>query len=334
MHLGSQLFALEPYRRAIAALATLGDFGTYDLGGGLGVPYTSGDPALDVETWVHGMVEAAHAELGPDRTLVLEPGRALVAGAGVTLYTRRVGQAGRRRRAAGRRRRRDVRQPAPDALRRRLRGARRHAHGRGGRRLHRGRQALRVRRRAGARRAACPTRGPATWSSRPRPAPTATRWPTTTTASRGRRSCSAPAGARAWSCAGRPTRSCMGETFKVGLLGHGTVGAAFEALLAERADAVAATTGPEARAERRAHPLARRLRGDPRGLGPDRRADRRHRAGARLRAAGDARRQARRVGQQAAALPARRGAVGVRARAPASSCASRARWPAWCRSSA
>jgi homoserine dehydrogenase len=36
----------------------------------------------------------------------------------------------------------------------------------------------------------------------------------------------------------------MAETsFRVGLLGHGTVGAAFEALLAERADAVAATTG-------------------------------------------------------------------------------------------
>ncbi len=35
----------------------------------------------------------------------------------------------------------------------------------------------------------------------------------------------------------------MPETFRVGLLGHGTVGAAFERLLAERADAVAATTG-------------------------------------------------------------------------------------------
>jgi diaminopimelate decarboxylase len=86
MHLGSQLFALEPYRRAIRALGTLGDFGTYDLGGGLGVPYTAGDPQLDVETWVAGMVEAAHAELGADRELVLEPGRALVANAGVTLY--------------------------------------------------------------------------------------------------------------------------------------------------------------------------------------------------------------------------------------------------------
>jgi diaminopimelate decarboxylase len=86
MHLGSQLFALEPYRRAIRALGSLGDFATYDLGGGLGAPYAAGDPQLDVETWVAGMVEAAHAELGGDRELVLEPGRALVANAGVTLY--------------------------------------------------------------------------------------------------------------------------------------------------------------------------------------------------------------------------------------------------------
>jgi homoserine dehydrogenase len=35
----------------------------------------------------------------------------------------------------------------------------------------------------------------------------------------------------------------MAETFRVGLLGHGTVGGAFEALLAERADAIAAITG-------------------------------------------------------------------------------------------
>src|SRR3954466_10253280 len=35
----------------------------------------------------------------------------------------------------------------------------------------------------------------------------------------------------------------MPETFRVGLLGHGTVGAAFETLLAERADHVAAITG-------------------------------------------------------------------------------------------
>ena len=268
MHLGSQLFALEPYRRAIGALATLGEFGVYDLGGGLGVPYTAGDPVLDVEAWVHGMVEAAHAELGPDRTLVLEPGRALVASAGVTLYrveSVKPGAAGELLVA--------VDGGMSDNLRPMLYGAAYEAHvvtrmGEEGVASHGGRQALRVRRRARARRRSCPSRAPATCSSRPRPAPTATRWPTTTTASRDRRWCSAPAGARAWSCAARPTRSCMAArrlSLPVGLLGHGTVGAAFEALLAERADAVAATTGPAARAQRRAHPLARRLRGDPRG---------------------------------------------------------------------
>ncbi len=35
----------------------------------------------------------------------------------------------------------------------------------------------------------------------------------------------------------------MGETFRVGLLGHGTVGSAFEALVRERAEAIAAITG-------------------------------------------------------------------------------------------
>jgi homoserine dehydrogenase len=35
----------------------------------------------------------------------------------------------------------------------------------------------------------------------------------------------------------------MGETYKVGLLGHGTVGAAFERLLVERADAIEHVTG-------------------------------------------------------------------------------------------
>src|SRR4051794_19182158 len=35
----------------------------------------------------------------------------------------------------------------------------------------------------------------------------------------------------------------MPETYRVGLLGHGTVGAAFEALLVERADAIAHITG-------------------------------------------------------------------------------------------
>jgi diaminopimelate decarboxylase len=86
MHIGSQLRSLDPYRRAVAALARVGDFEVYDLGGGLGVPYLPGDDVLSPADWVTGVVAAAHAELGEGRSLVLEPGRALVATAGVTLY--------------------------------------------------------------------------------------------------------------------------------------------------------------------------------------------------------------------------------------------------------
>jgi len=87
MHIGSQLRALDPYRRAVAALAQVGDCEVYDLGGGLAVPYVEGDDVVAPEEWVDGMVAAAHAELGEDASLVLEPGRALVANAGVTLYS-------------------------------------------------------------------------------------------------------------------------------------------------------------------------------------------------------------------------------------------------------
>ena len=86
MHIGSQLHSLDPYRRAVAALARVGDFEVYDLGGGLGVPYLPGDHVLSPADWVTGVVAAAHAELGAAKSLVLEPGRALVATAGVTLY--------------------------------------------------------------------------------------------------------------------------------------------------------------------------------------------------------------------------------------------------------
>jgi diaminopimelate decarboxylase len=86
MHIGSQLHSLEPYRRAVAALARVGDFEVYDLGGGLGVPYLPGDDVLSPVDWVTGVVAAAHAELGAGKSLVLEPGRSLVANAGVTLY--------------------------------------------------------------------------------------------------------------------------------------------------------------------------------------------------------------------------------------------------------
>jgi diaminopimelate decarboxylase len=88
-HIGSQLLGLEPFRRAAAELATLGDFPVWDLGGGLGAQYTEDQPAPpSIEEYVGTIVQAARANgIGLDRRLLIEPGRALCANAGVTLYT-------------------------------------------------------------------------------------------------------------------------------------------------------------------------------------------------------------------------------------------------------
>ena len=93
-HIGSQLLDLEPFRREVAELAKLGDgvggFSIYDLGGGLGVAYTEAQPRPPaIEEYVGTLVRAAqeHGMGIPGRRLLIEPGRALVANAGVTLYS-------------------------------------------------------------------------------------------------------------------------------------------------------------------------------------------------------------------------------------------------------
>ena len=88
LHIGSQIFDPEPYREAIAKLAALGEFREYDLGGGFGVAYVDAHRPFDFGERVGAMVAAAHQHLGArDKVLSIEPGRALVASAGVTLYT-------------------------------------------------------------------------------------------------------------------------------------------------------------------------------------------------------------------------------------------------------
>jgi diaminopimelate decarboxylase len=88
-HIGSQLLELEPFRLAMAQLAGLGEFPVWDLGGGLGVQYTSAQPAPpSIEEYGAAIVQAAHAHgVAPDTRLLIEPGRALTANAGVTLYS-------------------------------------------------------------------------------------------------------------------------------------------------------------------------------------------------------------------------------------------------------
>ena len=89
-HVGSQLLELEPFRREVAEVAKLGDFATWDLGGGLGVAYTKAqkDPPA-IEEYVATLLAAAreHGIDAPGKRLLIEPGRALCANAGVTLYT-------------------------------------------------------------------------------------------------------------------------------------------------------------------------------------------------------------------------------------------------------
>ncbi len=86
-HIGSQLLELEPYRAAVQAIAALGSFPVYNLGGGLGVAYTGDQSAPSPGAWVQTLVGAAHEFLGAGKRLLIEPGRALVANSAVTLYT-------------------------------------------------------------------------------------------------------------------------------------------------------------------------------------------------------------------------------------------------------
>ena len=84
VHVGSQLRSTEPARETVGWLnGFLADAGwepeVVDLGGGLGVPTNPDETAPSIEDFVAALLEAR-------RPLILEPGRSLVARAGVTLY--------------------------------------------------------------------------------------------------------------------------------------------------------------------------------------------------------------------------------------------------------
>jgi diaminopimelate decarboxylase len=87
MHIGSQIFELDSFRASIAALAPLGDFDTYDVGGGLAVAYTGADAPPAIEAYVEAVSGAVREHFGAGKRLVLEPGRALTANSTVTLYS-------------------------------------------------------------------------------------------------------------------------------------------------------------------------------------------------------------------------------------------------------
>jgi diaminopimelate decarboxylase len=86
VHIGSQILSAEPFARAVEAIAGLGEFRTYDLGGGLGVRYTYADCPPSPEDWIGALAGAARQVLPPSAELIIEPGRSLVAPFGVTVY--------------------------------------------------------------------------------------------------------------------------------------------------------------------------------------------------------------------------------------------------------
>jgi len=89
-HLGSQVFALAPFVQAIEVLAEFfAPLGLPELvvGGGLGVPYVNGEEAPPMAQWAASVRQACRTAGIPDTVRVTaEPGRSIVATAGITLY--------------------------------------------------------------------------------------------------------------------------------------------------------------------------------------------------------------------------------------------------------
>ncbi len=99
-HVGSQVFAEDVFERAavimlefIAKMRLAHNYVArqLDLGGGYGVRYVVGDPVLNISEKIGSVAHTVHtvcAQLDlPEPEILLEPGRSIVADAGLTLYT-------------------------------------------------------------------------------------------------------------------------------------------------------------------------------------------------------------------------------------------------------
>ncbi len=97
-HIGSQIFEPNGFEEAASRLVALhaelsagGEIPELNLGGGFGVNYTSADDAPEIEAMAKAIVNAVkracdeHSVAVP--VLAFEPGRAIAAQSGVTLYT-------------------------------------------------------------------------------------------------------------------------------------------------------------------------------------------------------------------------------------------------------
>ncbi|HXP56467.1 MAG TPA: diaminopimelate decarboxylase [Streptosporangiaceae bacterium] len=87
VHIGSQILQTAPFAEAVRRVSAVGEFPVYDIGGGLGVNYVETDAAPSIDAYLDEVVAAARAVLPAGAKLLIEPGRSIVARAGVTVYT-------------------------------------------------------------------------------------------------------------------------------------------------------------------------------------------------------------------------------------------------------
>ncbi|HMX06619.1 MAG TPA: diaminopimelate decarboxylase [Microthrixaceae bacterium] len=89
MHIGSQVFSVENFLeglRAVAPFVVAADLPELVVGGGLGVAYVEGEAAPTITEWATAVVQECRAA-GITAEIGVEPGRAVVGAAAVTLYT-------------------------------------------------------------------------------------------------------------------------------------------------------------------------------------------------------------------------------------------------------
>ncbi len=98
-HIGSQIFDRAPFEEAAKVMMNfigdLSDIGInvqkLNLGGGFGIKYTNEDNPIDYDKYIESVsevVKSAAAERNiPLPQILMEPGRSIVAPAGITLYT-------------------------------------------------------------------------------------------------------------------------------------------------------------------------------------------------------------------------------------------------------
>lgn len=90
-HIGSQIFEVDGFRESMNILVEFTRDDNFDelcVGGGLGVPYVAGESAPTITQWASALRDAAReCGLRESVRILAEPGRSIVAQAGVTIYS-------------------------------------------------------------------------------------------------------------------------------------------------------------------------------------------------------------------------------------------------------